>query len=91
MFDNHIKSLIQLSREDKSSLKMPKMINFGDFFKKPKACGQTVLPVTSLLVQKVVKNAIISSVTFGIQVIFKHCVHFLICCANKLHWYILSN
>ena len=28
----------------KSSLKMPKMVNFGEFFDKPEACGQRVLP-----------------------------------------------
>ena len=34
------------------------MINFGEFLKKPEACGQTVLPDMSVLIrQKLVENA----------------------------------
>ena len=41
----------------KSSLKMPKMFNFGEFVEL-EACGQTVLPDQSLLIeQKLVGNA----------------------------------
>ena len=39
---------------DKSSLKMPKMVNLASFF----ACGQTVLPKRLILIgQKLVGNA----------------------------------
>ena len=51
---------------DKSSWKMPKMVNFGDFWK-PEACGQTVLSDRSPLIgQKLAKNAKIenSNATF---------------------------
>ena len=42
---------------DKSSLKMPKMVNFASFLK-PEACGQIVLPDMSLLIrQKLVETA----------------------------------
>ena len=34
---------------DKSSLKLPKMVNFGDFLT-PQSCGQTVLPDMSVLI-----------------------------------------
>ena len=33
---------------DKSALKMPKMVNLASFWK-PEACGQTVLPDSSIL------------------------------------------
>ena len=34
------------------------MVNFGEFFNKPEACGQTVLPDRSVLIgQKLVQNA----------------------------------
>ena len=37
---------------------MPKMVYFGEFFLKPKACGQTELPDRSVLIgQKLVENA----------------------------------
>ena len=37
---------------------MPKVFNFGEFLKKTKACGQTVLPDRSILKgQKMVENA----------------------------------
>ena len=36
---------------------MPKMANFGEFLK-PKACGQTVLPVMAILTRKkLIENA----------------------------------
>ena len=58
----------------KSLLKMPKMANFGEFLK-PKACGQTVLPVMAILTRKkLIENAKIekkSNATFW--VIFKQC------------------
>ena len=45
------------SRVDKSCLKMPKMVDFGEFLK-PEACSWTVLPDRSLLLgQKLVENA----------------------------------
>ena len=68
MFENHRKSLIQHCEQtakratftfwvDKSSLKMPKIINLASFWK-PEACGQTVLPDRSLLKgQKMVETA----------------------------------
>ena len=38
-------------------IKMPKMVNFGDFYE-PEACSQTVLPDMSILIrQKLVKIA----------------------------------
>ena len=41
---------------DKSSLKMPKIVHFGDFLK-AEVCGQTVLPDWSILSgQKLIKN-----------------------------------
>ena len=41
-----------------SSLKIPKMLNFGNFIRKPESCGQTVLPDWSILEgQKLVINA----------------------------------
>ena len=34
------------------------MVHFGEFLKKPEACGQTVLPDRSVLIgQKLVENA----------------------------------
>ena len=37
---------------------MSKMLRFGEFFLKPEACGQTVLPDRSILIRhKVVENA----------------------------------
>ena len=47
---------------DKSSLKMPKMANFGEFLKPnvSNVCYQTVLPDRSVFIeQKLVENAII--------------------------------
>ena len=42
---------------DKSSLKMPKMLNLASFLK-TKACGQAELPDRSILIgQKLVENA----------------------------------
>ena len=42
---------------DKSSLKMPKVVNFASFGK-TEACGQIVLPDWSILIgQKLVENA----------------------------------
>ena len=42
---------------DKSLLKVPKMVHFGEFLK-PEECNQTVLPDWSILIgQKLVKNA----------------------------------
>ena len=42
---------------DKSSLKMPKIVHLASFWQ-PEACGQTVLPDRSLLIeQKLVENA----------------------------------
>ena len=42
---------------DKSSLKVPKMVNFGEFLK-PEECNQTVLPDRSFLIEKkLMKNA----------------------------------
>ena len=43
---------------DESSSKMPKMVNFGDFWKKTEVYGQTVLPDRSpLMGQKLLKYA----------------------------------
>ena len=60
MFENHRKSLIQhceRSEVDKSSLKMPKMVNLASFCKL-EAYGQTVLSDMSVLIgQKLVENA----------------------------------
>ena len=62
MFEINRKSLIKTKATftfwvDKSSLKMPKMVNFGDFWK-PEVCGQSVLPDRLLLIgQKLVGNA----------------------------------
>ena len=42
---------------EKNSLKMPKMAHFASF-RKPEACGQTVLPDRSILLrQKLMENA----------------------------------
>ena len=42
---------------DKSSLKIPKILNLASFLK-PEACGQTELPDRSVLIgQKLVENA----------------------------------
>ena len=50
---------------DKSSSKMPKLVNFGSVWK-PEACGQTVLPDRSLLMrQKLMENAKIQMRHFG--------------------------
>ena len=58
MFENRLKkshSTLRAKRAtftfwmNKSLLKMPKIVNFGDFWK-PEACGQTVLPGMSLLI-----------------------------------------
>ena len=61
MFENHRKSLSIASEAsyvyilsawvDKSSSKMPKMVNFGEFLKK--ACGQIVLPERSILIRQI--------------------------------------
>ena len=43
---------------DTSKLKMPEMIHFGEFFWKPEACGQPLLPDRSILIgQKLMENA----------------------------------
>ena len=61
MFENHRKCLIQNCERselvDKSSLKIPKMLNLAIFWKR-EACGQTVLPDRSVLIgQKSMENA----------------------------------
>ena len=62
----------ELSENDRSSLKMPKMINLASFWQS-EACNQTVLPDKSDLIgQKWVENAKIENMRhfWGI---FKHC------------------
>ena len=69
---------------DKSWLKMPKMVNFGEFLK-IEACGQIVLPDKEILKDKnwrkmpKYKN---SNATFWM--IFKHYDVVLCCCVNHL-------
>ena len=46
--ESHLKMIARRAMfafwETKSSLNMPKMVHFGEFWK-PKACGQTALPL----------------------------------------------
>ena len=58
MVENHRKSLNQKLHflVDKSSLKMPKMKYFGDFWKH-ETCGQTVLPDRSILIGQFMEKA----------------------------------
>ena len=47
---------------------MLKILNFGEFLKKTKACGHKVLPDRSLLIgQKLMKNAKIENATFLLE------------------------
>ena len=58
VFENHRKASYVYILSRKKSIKMPKMVHFDEFFKKPATCGQTVLPDWSVsLEQKVVENA----------------------------------
>ena len=58
---------------DKSSLKMPKIVNFGEFWK-TETCGQKVFPDKSISIrQKLVEKPKLKNQTAIFCVIFRQC------------------